>query len=52
MTGIACPQCGSFLNGVTETRKSEGLIRRYRRCVKCGTKFATIEVIEAEGEKK
>lgn len=42
--GLECPQCGSTEEAmVIETRPNRGGIRRRRHCMKCGSRFTTIE---------
>lgn len=43
--GLACPKCGSRMNGVTYTwaPKSRMWTRRRRECHGCGERFTTYE---------
>ncbi len=43
--GVGCPYCGSVYSKVIKTRKKDGFIVRYRRCLKpkCGKNFLTEE---------
>lgn len=43
MTGIPCPECGSYDSAVMHTDKSDGTILRRRKCVVCGVRFTTTE---------
>lgn len=45
---MLCPQCGSTLTKVIDSRLSEDatIIRRRRECEKCGRRFTTFEQIE------
>jgi len=43
-SAMACPRCGSTLNGVTETRtQSDNSIRRKRTCASCRGTWMTAE---------
>ena len=48
---MRCPKCGSQEDRVVDSRlqREGGIIRRRRECVKCGTRFSTLETILKEG---
>lgn len=43
--GIACWHCGCTRSNVTRTEKIGGVIRRSRKCRKCGQTFRTVETV-------
>jgi hypothetical protein len=43
-TGLPCPDCGTELHDVRETRKRGGTIYRRRECFN-GHKFSTVEIV-------
>lgn len=48
MIGFACVGCGSRATMVTDSRgRTDGFIRRRRKCPDCGARFTTTEVPEA-----
>ena len=50
---LTCPGCGGELRNIVDSRPTfigatdQPVIRRARRCMKCGERHATIEVSEA-----
>lgn len=48
MSGVPCPSCGSTMTVVKDTRPHDRTIRRKRECAKCGTRFNTHEMTEAD----
>jgi transcriptional regulator NrdR family protein len=45
ITGIPCPQCGYHQSMVTDSRHTQGGIRRRRRCMNCQHNFSTRETV-------
>lgn len=43
--GLVCPNCQHIVSFVLDTRKTEGGLRRTRRCMKCQTRFYSLESI-------
>lgn len=48
---LPCPQCGSLLSKVVDTRYSPHGPRRRRECKDCHARYSTIEVIDFDGRK-
>lgn len=50
-TGIACPDCGTTANTVTDSRARalHSYIRRRRKCLGCSKRFSTHERVIGEG---
>lgn len=42
---MACPECGTRTDVYDSRLNMQGLVRRRRSCSNCGTRFATIEVM-------
>lgn len=42
-----CPKCGGK-SEVTDVRYRTGVPRRVRRCLSCGRKWSTVEIMEYE----
>jgi len=42
-TGIHCPRCGAADMHVVYTRKGYGVVRRRRKCTRCGYRTTTFE---------
>ena len=50
---MICPYCGTNDQFMTvDTRSREWGMKRIKKCLKCGEKFATIEVCEITEEAK
>lgn len=50
-TGIACPKCGSTVNGVKDCRPAlENRIIRRRRACECGNRFTTREMVIGDSQ--
>ena len=47
-SGLSCPECGSGLMGVVDSRPGSGTVRRRRRCGDCGFRITTHEVTDFE----
>ena len=43
--GLRCFVCGSQYLAVKDSRASRNAVRRRRRCIGCGTKFTTFEIM-------
>lgn len=43
MTGLPCPACGSTSHHTTDSRPTQGAIRRRRACESCGHRWSTYE---------
>ena len=41
-----CPKCGSNQLLVIDSRQTEDYCRRRRKCLSCGNRFSSIEIIE------
>lgn len=39
-----CPKCGGVNVYIVNSRKSDGVVRRDRKCIDCEEKFQTIEM--------
>ena len=46
----ACPKCGSEVLSIYDTRKKNNVVWRRRKCVMCGEKFATVEILSDDLE--
>ena len=46
-----CPVCGKNQTKVVDSRPINGSVRRRRKCLICGHRFTTFEVISDEEEK-
>lgn len=42
--GIECPECGSQVRNVLESRKANHQVRRRCLCVECGARYTTYEL--------
>ena len=40
-----CPSCGDYLSKVWDSRAIDDYILRRRRCLTCGTNYATKEIL-------
>ena len=50
---MICPNCGCHDSaGVTRTITQYSSIKRYRKCISCGTSYTTKEVPETEAKPK
>lgn len=49
-SGIGCPICGHEESSVADSRPSDGYIRRRRKCLKCGGRYTTREMVESNLE--
>lgn len=45
-----CPDCNSDNTKVIDSRPSDWGVKRIRKCIDCGYKFATIEIREITDE--
>lgn len=45
---MKCPKCGKNAHAIDSRIRSDGSVRRRRRCVRCGYRYTTTEVIETE----
>lgn len=43
-----CPECGSPITCIVNSRHKNGTIRRRRECEVCGNRFSTYEVNEKQ----
>lgn len=43
---MKCPCCGYYDSKVIDSRPKDTIIKRRRECLKCGTRFTTIETID------
>lgn len=50
--GIPCPNCGSKISEVVNTRDRDGYIWRRRKCYRCREKFTTNETALSENDKR
>jgi hypothetical protein len=44
-SGLECANCGSHMLAVKDSRRSVNSIRRRRKCLGCGRRFTTFEVM-------
>lgn len=49
---MICPECKSYNVFVHDSRQTNETTRRRRRCLDCGCRFSTIEVLTEEPKKK
>ena len=46
MNGACCPECGSYENGVVDSRNYQSGLKRRRKCYHCSFKWSTLEIPE------
>ncbi len=47
-SGLTCPECGSGMMGVLDSRVHAGSVRRRRKCMSCNFRITTYEVTAFE----
>jgi len=49
---LACPACHALFSVVANTIHADGEVKRYRRCLRCGNRFPTREIVASEEMKE